>query len=262
MMLTRETNPVNLIFGFMMLVIVLHLKTMFWLSRPVTENKVNVPLPLEVILVPVPEKVEVEPVKPKPVIEPKKPPSPPKPKPKPKAVSKPKPAPVQKPKPVVQAAAPVVKPVLPKPIAPVIQTPIASPSQSTFKTPAANPVRSSNNTSSTAVSKSSAVTRSAPDNDTGSGVNSDAVELSNNPKPKYPMRALNRRIEGHVKLEFTISTTGSVIDPVVVSSEPPDIFDAAALQVIQKWKFKPKIKNGNAVEKHATKTITFKLTNQ
>jgi protein TonB len=38
--------------------------------------------------------------------------------------------------------------------------------------------------------------------------------------PTYPMRAANRRIEGWVKVEFTITKEGRVKDAVVVASQP------------------------------------------
>lgn len=78
--------------------------------------------------------------------------------------------------------------------------------------------------------------------------------------PKYPSRAVNRHIEGWVKIEFTISTTGTVTDPMIVASQPAEIFDYEALKAIKKWKFKEKIVNGVAVEQRAIQTLQFKLT--
>jgi protein TonB len=79
-------------------------------------------------------------------------------------------------------------------------------------------------------------------------------------QPKYPSRAINRRIEGWVKIEFTISSTGSVSDATVVAAEPSDIFDFEALKAIKNWQFKEKIVNGVAVEQRAVQTLQFKLT--
>jgi len=78
--------------------------------------------------------------------------------------------------------------------------------------------------------------------------------------PKYPMRAANRHIEGWVKIEFTITTDGTVEDAVVVEAEPVEVFDDAALKAINQWKFKEKIVNGVAVEQRAVQTLQFKLT--
>ena len=70
---------------------------------------------------------------------------------------------------------------------------------------------------------------------------------------------LDRHIEGWVKVEFTIQTDGSVDNAVVVSSEPENIFDDAALTAISKWKFKEKMVNGVAVPQRAVQRLQFKL---
>jgi periplasmic protein TonB len=78
-------------------------------------------------------------------------------------------------------------------------------------------------------------------------------------QPRYPSRAVSRHIEGWVKIEFTISTVGTVTDPTIVASQPAEIFDYEALKAIKKWKFKEKIVNGVAVEQRAIQTLQFKL---
>jgi TonB family C-terminal domain len=78
--------------------------------------------------------------------------------------------------------------------------------------------------------------------------------------PKYPARAANRHIEGWVKIEFTITTSGTVENAVVVEAEPEEIFDEAALKAINQWIFKEKIVDGVAVEQRAVQTLQFKLT--
>ena len=66
--------------------------------------------------------------------------------------------------------------------------------------------------------------------------------------PVYPRRAQTRGIEGYVLLEFTVTTTGAVRNPVVVEAKPPGIFDRAAIQAALKFKYKPKVVNGEPVE--------------
>ncbi len=77
--------------------------------------------------------------------------------------------------------------------------------------------------------------------------------------PTYPMRAANRRIQGWVKVEFTITKEGTVKDAVVVASKPSSIFNSAALKAIKRWKFKPHIIAGEAYEQRAVQTLEFKL---
>ena len=43
-------------------------------------------------------------------------------------------------------------------------------------------------------------------------------------------------------------TTGAVRDPVVIDAKPPGIFDRAAIQAALKFKYKPKVVNGEPVE--------------
>lgn len=78
-------------------------------------------------------------------------------------------------------------------------------------------------------------------------------------QPQYPRRAALAGIEGWVKVEFTITETGAVTDPNVVDSKPPRIFDREAIRAILKWKFKPRVVNGQAVPMRATQTIDFSL---
>ena len=46
---------------------------------------------------------------------------------------------------------------------------------------------------------------------------------------------------------------------MVVSADPENIFDKSALKAVLKWKFKPKLVDGQAVERQATQEIEFKL---
>jgi protein TonB len=67
--------------------------------------------------------------------------------------------------------------------------------------------------------------------------------------PQYPPRAASRGIEGWVIVEFTISAAGTVKDPVIIEAHPSSIFNRAMLRAIRKWKYKPKIVDGVAVER-------------
>jgi protein TonB len=73
--------------------------------------------------------------------------------------------------------------------------------------------------------------------------------------PDYPPRALSRGLEGWVQVQFTITATGTVKDPVVVNAEPKNIFDDAALKAIARWRYNPKVENGTAVERVGVQTI-------
>jgi len=77
--------------------------------------------------------------------------------------------------------------------------------------------------------------------------------------PQYPRKALMAKIEGWVKVKFTITPTGTVANPEVVDAKPRRIFDREAIRAILKFKFKPKVVNGQGVEQVATQTIEFDL---
>lgn len=77
--------------------------------------------------------------------------------------------------------------------------------------------------------------------------------------PKYPRVASRRGIEGVVTVTFIITKDGRVRDPKVIKAEPASVFNDAALKAILKWKFKPKLVDGQAVERQATQEIEFKL---
>lgn len=77
--------------------------------------------------------------------------------------------------------------------------------------------------------------------------------------PTYPMRASHRRIEGWVKVEFTITKEGAVKDAVVIASKPNSIFNSSALKAIKRWKFKPHIISGEAYEQRAIQILKFNL---
>ena len=64
----------------------------------------------------------------------------------------------------------------------------------------------------------------------------------------YPRRALQRGIEGYVDVEFTVSKLGSVINPKVTQASPAGIFDQAALDATLKYKYKPRVVNGEPME--------------
>ena len=67
-------------------------------------------------------------------------------------------------------------------------------------------------------------------------------------QPIYPRRAQTRGIEGHVLLEFVVTATGAVRDPVVIEAKPPGIFDRSAVNAALKFKYKPKVVNGEPIE--------------
>jgi TonB family protein len=76
--------------------------------------------------------------------------------------------------------------------------------------------------------------------------------------PRYPQEAMLRATEGWVVVEFTVNEAGAVEDARVVDSEPPQVFDEAALDAIRTWKYRPRIEGGVPVPRRGTQvTIRF-----
>ena len=77
--------------------------------------------------------------------------------------------------------------------------------------------------------------------------------------PVYPARALSRGLEGYVDLSFTVTTTGTVKDPLVIFSTS-SLFERAAIRAVLKFKYKPRVVDGVPVDVPGVKTrITFKI---
>ena len=77
--------------------------------------------------------------------------------------------------------------------------------------------------------------------------------------PVYPARALSRGLEGHVDLSFTVTAAGTVRDPIIIFSTS-SLFERAATRAVLKFKYKPRVVDGIAVDVSDVKTrITFKI---
>jgi len=77
--------------------------------------------------------------------------------------------------------------------------------------------------------------------------------------PVYPARALSRGLEGYVDLSFTVTTTGTVRDPIVLFSTS-SLFERAATRAVLKFKYKPRVVDGVPVDVPGVKTrISFKI---
>jgi periplasmic protein TonB len=213
-----------------------------WQPPAAEELTAKAPLVVEVTMVtlpppkPLPVVKSLEPPKPK-VVKPKQPD-----KPKPKIPPKVKPPEPKAPPKVMQKtfieSAPEIKSAKPTTYTPV---PVFAPPVK----PKPGPI---------------ATAKSGASNNQSSGASSGVVALSR-VKPKYPARALSRRIEGYVTIQFTVNASGSVENATVSNAVPPDIFNESALSAIRQWKFKQKIVNGVAVSQRAVQTLKFKLDN-
>ena len=66
--------------------------------------------------------------------------------------------------------------------------------------------------------------------------------------PIYPRRAQTRGIEGYCIVEYTVTRTGSIRDPHTVDCQPSGVFDRASLRASLKFKYKPRVVDGEPIE--------------
>jgi protein TonB len=78
-------------------------------------------------------------------------------------------------------------------------------------------------------------------------------------EPTYPREAAMKGIEGSVKIKLTILPDGSVGDAQVIDANPPRVFNREAIRAVLRWKFKPRIVDGQAVSREATVDVGFSL---
>jgi TonB family protein len=73
--------------------------------------------------------------------------------------------------------------------------------------------------------------------------------------PKYPKDAIAKGIQGVVRLRATIDRKGNVANVRVLEGDP--ILAEAAVKAVKRWKYRPHLLNGEAVEAETAITIQF-----
>jgi protein TonB len=75
----------------------------------------------------------------------------------------------------------------------------------------------------------------------------------------YPPRARSRGVEGYVVFSLLIGITGEIEQLKIIESYPEGVFDEAATQGINQWRFEPAMYQGQAVRAWAKQRIRFDL---
>ena len=78
-------------------------------------------------------------------------------------------------------------------------------------------------------------------------------------KPPYPALAARMHREGAVTVRLSVSETGKVTAAQLVKSSGYAELDQAALQWVVGWKYKPALKDGQAVASTTEDTVIFNL---
>lgn len=66
--------------------------------------------------------------------------------------------------------------------------------------------------------------------------------------PIYPRRAQTRGISGYCIVEYTVTASGAIRDPKTVDCEPAGVFEKASVKASLKFKYKPRVVDGVAIE--------------
>ncbi len=81
-------------------------------------------------------------------------------------------------------------------------------------------------------------------------------------RPNYPQRALSRNISGYVIATLEVNAQGSVSRVTIVEAKPAGIFNRDAIRALYRYKFKPKLVDGKAVNQTVTQTVKFNAQEQ
>lgn len=78
-------------------------------------------------------------------------------------------------------------------------------------------------------------------------------------KPNYPRQAFARKIEGFVRARLEINPEGSVVSVEIIEAEPRGVFEREAIRALYRYKFRPRMVDGQAMPQQAVQTIEFTL---
>jgi TonB family protein len=79
-------------------------------------------------------------------------------------------------------------------------------------------------------------------------------------EPDYPLLAKQMKIQGAVMLQVLIGREGNIQHLQVLSG--PTILSAAAREAVKRWRFRPYLQSGQAVETEARITVNFTILTQ
>ena len=77
------------------------------------------------------------------------------------------------------------------------------------------------------------------------------------PAPAYPPAASAARVQGEVTVRAVVGRGGEVVDARVVSGPP--LLREAALEAVQRWRYRPYVQNGKPLAVEATAILDFQI---
>jgi TonB family protein len=85
------------------------------------------------------------------------------------------------------------------------------------------------------------------------------AQLTRRVAPDYPDSAMRKGIQGYVDVQFTITAQGNVTNVAVVSSDPGEVFNRAATDAVRRWRYDPRVVDGQPVDSQSQVRLQFKL---
>jgi periplasmic protein TonB len=86
------------------------------------------------------------------------------------------------------------------------------------------------------------------------------LEYESAPAPSYPIEAIRKALTGTVTLRVLVDVDGRPIDVQIDRSSGHRVLDAAAKkQVLAKWRFRPAMRDGHAVQAIGMVPVVFNL---
>jgi protein TonB len=85
------------------------------------------------------------------------------------------------------------------------------------------------------------------------------LDTTRNRRPNYPEASRRRGEQGIVLLELSVDANGRVIDVRVTESSGFSALDAAAVETLREWRFRPAQRGGMPVAGSITTAVHFRL---
>lgn len=77
--------------------------------------------------------------------------------------------------------------------------------------------------------------------------------------PEYTPDATRAGIQGDVYIEAVVTVEGTVVEPKLIRGLPDEELNQRAMDAILRWRFRPGVKDGQAVPVIALFTVTFRI---
>ncbi len=77
--------------------------------------------------------------------------------------------------------------------------------------------------------------------------------------PRFPQSAREKNISGFVLVEVSVSSGGQPARIRILESQPPGVFDSAAMEALRSWVFEPAMSRGQPVASTVVQRVRFDL---